>query len=98
MNVTISQSYCFNFENEVKPMTRVVFYKNKGCKGDSFIIYSNHSESNCENCANLCDIRGKAGWDVGSSGSVLVEGDMEVKTLHNIQLHLYVQLYQILSQ
>jgi len=64
--------------NEVKPMTRVVFYKNKGCKGDSFIIYSNHSESNCENCANLCDIRGKAGWDVGSSGSVLVEGDMEV--------------------
>jgi len=61
-----------------KPMTRVVFYRNKGCKGDTFIIYSNHTEEDCEQCANLCDIQKTAGWDVGSSGSVLVEGDMEV--------------------
>merc|ERR1719499_772744 len=58
-------------------VTKVTFYKDKGCKGSIFfVVYSNNTENHCENCYDLCSRKfPNSNLDMHSKlGSVKVEG------------------------
>jgi len=62
-------------------ITKVTFYKEKGCTGDIFVvIYSNNTENHCENCYDLCSRKfPNTDIDMHSKlGSVKVEGPLEM--------------------